>query len=49
MGNRHLREIEGLHMLGMAESERPKVASLNLSHATASPPFQKVSSSHIAT
>ncbi len=42
MGNCHLYKIECLNMLGTPESERLKVAALNLFHPTASPPFQKV-------
>ncbi|OGP79735.1 MAG: hypothetical protein A2V86_12210 [Deltaproteobacteria bacterium RBG_16_49_23] len=35
-------KIECFHTLGTPESERLKVAALNLFHPTASPPFQKV-------
>jgi hypothetical protein len=43
MGIRRLYKIEWLHMLGASESERLKVAALNLFHPTASPPSAKVS------
>jgi len=42
MGNDRLHKIERFHTLGTPESERLKVAALNLFHPTASPPFQKV-------
>ena len=37
MGNRRLYEIEGIHMLGISESERLRVTALNLFHPTVSP------------
>ena len=49
MGNRRLYKIECLHMLGTLDSERIKVAALNLFHPTVSPPFQKVGFFHIVT
>jgi hypothetical protein len=49
MGNRRLNKIECLHTLGTPESERLKVAALNLFHPTTSPPFQDVGFFHIAT
>ncbi len=42
MGNRRLYKIECLHMLEMPESERLKVAALNLFHPTASPLSQEL-------
>jgi hypothetical protein len=48
MGNRRLYKIECLHMVDTPESERLKVTALNLSHLTASPPFEKTIS-YIAT
>jgi hypothetical protein len=42
MGNRRLCEIKGLHMLGTSESERLRVAALNLFHPTASPLSKEV-------
>jgi hypothetical protein len=41
MGNRRLHKIERFHTPGTSESERLKVAALNLFHPTASPPFPK--------
>jgi hypothetical protein len=49
MGNRHLYKIEGLHILGIPESERLKVTALNLFYPTASFLFQNDAFFHIAT
>ncbi len=42
MGNCCSHKIECVHTLDMLESERLKVAALNLFHPTASPLFEKV-------
>ena len=49
MRNHLLHKIEGLHILGIPESERLKVTALNLFYPTASPLFQNVGFFHIAT
>jgi hypothetical protein len=49
MGNRRLDKIERFHTPGTFESERLKVAALNLFHPTASPPFPENRLFQIAT
>jgi hypothetical protein len=41
MGNHRFYKIKCFHMFGALESERLKVAALNLFHLTASPSLQK--------
>jgi hypothetical protein len=48
MGNRRLHKAKRIHMLGTPESERLKVAALNLFHPTTFPLFERIGFFHIA-